>query len=84
MNSNAKRASIYLGAFLAIVMLASVFAPLINQRASTATTDTTAPTETVVPTFPPPPSNLNSISFDKVYLHPSGIFSIGQPDGWNA
>ncbi len=84
MNNSAKRASIYLGAFLAIVMLASVFAPLINQRASTTTTDTTAPTETVVPTFPPPPSNLNTISFDKVYLHPSGIFSIGQPDGWNA
>src|SRR3954454_1545512 len=84
MNSNAKRASIYLGVFMAVVVITGVFAPLINQRASTTTTDTTAPTETVVPTFPPPPSNLNSISFDKVFLHPSGIFSIGQPDGWNA
>ncbi len=84
MNNSAKRASIYLGVFLAIVMLASVFAPLINQRAATTTTDTTLPTETIVPTFPPPPTNLNTITFDKVYLHPSGIFSIGQPDGWNA
>ena len=84
MNNSAKRASIYLGVFLAIVMLASVFAPLINQRAGTTTTDTTLPTETIVPTFPAPPTNLDTITFDKVYLHPSGIFSIGQPDGWNA
>ena len=60
MNNSAKRASIYLGVFLAIVMLASVFAPLINQRAGTTTTDTTLPTETIVPTFPAPPSNLDT------------------------
>ena len=83
MNSNAKRASIYLGVFMAVVMIAGVFAPLIRQD-TLNTTNPTAPTETTVATFPPPPSNLNSITFDKVYLHPSGIFSIGQPDGWNA
>src|SRR5450432_838857 len=85
MNNSAKRASIYLGVFMAVVMIAGVFAPLINQNAAnTAADSSTAPTDTVVPTFPPPPSNLNSISFDKVFLHPSGIFSIGQPDGWSA
>ena len=75
MNSSAKRASIYLGVFMAVVMIAGVFAPLINQNASLNSANPTSPTETVVATFPPPPSNFNSITFDKVYLHPSGIFS---------
>lgn len=82
MNSSAKRASIYLGVFMAVVMVAGAVLPLIRQSATTTTLpDATA---TVLPTFPPPPANLNAITFDRVYLHPSGIFSIGEPDGWNA
>ncbi len=83
MNNTAKRASIYLGIFMAVVMVAGAIVPLFT-RNTAATTDTTAPTATVLPTFPPPPADFSTIKFDKVYLHPSGIFSIGQPDGWNA
>lgn len=80
--SSAKRASIYLGVFMAVVMIAGVFAPLIRQESSVL--NTTEPTATVLPTFPPPPADMNTITFDKVFLHPSGIFSIGQPTGWDA
>ncbi len=82
MQNSGKRASIYLGIFLAIVMGAGAILPLLRQDA--AATTTTQPTATVLPTFPPPPADFSSISFNQVYLHPSGIFSIGQPDGWTA
>ncbi len=83
MQSGAKKASIYLGVFLAVVMIAGVFLPYLNQSAQQTTTST-QPTDTVIPTFPLPPADMSTISFDKVYLHPSGIFTIGQPDGFNA
>lgn len=83
MNNNARRASIYLGVFMAVVMLAGVFLPLIRQNARTAQ-DAPDATTTSLPTFPPPPSDLTTITFDQLYLHPSGIFAIGQPDGWDA
>ena len=83
-NSPAKRATIILGVLLAIVMIGSVFAPLLSQNATTTTTDTTAVPPTTVATFPPPPSDFSVYTFNQVYLHPSGIFTIGQPNGWNA
>jgi hypothetical protein len=79
--NQAKRASIYLGVFMAVVLVAGIFLPLIRQSENAIIPE---PTETPLPTFPPPPSDLASIRFDQAYLHPSGIFSIGQPDGWNA
>lgn len=81
-NSSAKRASIYLGVFMAVVMIAGVFAPLIRQESSQITT--TSSTATVLPTFPSPPEDMSTITFNQVFLHPSGIFSIGQPLGWGA
>ncbi len=80
--SSAKRASIYLGVFMAVVMIAGVFAPLIRQDASTI--NVPEATATALPTFPPPPADMSAITFDQVFLHPSGIFSIGQPLGWDA
>jgi hypothetical protein len=82
MNNSARRASIYLGVFMAIVLLAGVFLPLLQQN--TTTQDVPEATDTPLPTFPPPPSDLTTITFDQLYLHPSGIFAIGQPDGWTA
>ncbi len=82
MQNSGKRASIYLGVFLAIVMGAGAILPLLRSNGSSPTT--VEPTVTVIATFPPPPADFNSISFNQVYLHPSGIFSIGQPDGWTA
>lgn len=83
MNNNARRASIYLGVFLAIVMLGGVFLPLLRNNAAT-TQEISNPTSTPLPTFPPPPSDLSTITFDQYYLHPSGIFAIAQPEGWTA
>ncbi|MCK6579218.1 MAG: hypothetical protein L6Q98_14060 [Anaerolineae bacterium] len=82
-SNSARRASIALGIFMAIVLIAGAIIPIFTQN-QTTTTETTPPTEAPIPTFPPPPSNLTEITFDKVYLHPTGIFSIGQPDGWEA
>ncbi len=82
MQNSGKQASIYLGVFLAIVMAAGVVLPLLRQRATT--TAAAEPTATVLATFPPPPASFDAIRFDQVYLHPSGIFSIGEPEGWSA
>ncbi|MEP7294354.1 MAG: hypothetical protein ABI835_21370, partial [Chloroflexota bacterium] len=68
---------------MAVVMFAGVFLPLMRQNAATVQ-DAPPATATVLPTFPPPPADLTTITFDKLYLHPSGIFAIGQPDGWTA
>ena len=84
MNSGAKRASIYLGVFMAVVMVAGVVAAIDPAGRIDDDADQPLPTATVLPTFPPPPADFSSITFDKVYLHPSGIFSIGQPTDWNA
>jgi hypothetical protein len=40
------------------------------------------PTEVPIPTFPPPIVDLNTIQFDELYLHPSGLFTVAQPTGW--
>lgn len=82
MNNSAKRASIYLGVFLAIVMLGGTFLPLFQNNTTTQTLPDA--TSTPLPTFPAPPADLSTVTFDKLYLHPSGIFAIGQPDGWTA
>lgn len=81
-NNSARRASIILGVFMAIVLVAGAIIPLFTQN--TPVTQTTNPTDVPIPTFPPAPSNLSAITFDSVYLHPTGIFSIGQPVGWTA
>ncbi len=83
MQNSGKQASIYLGVFLAIVMAAGVVLPLLRQDAASTSTST-QPTATAIATFPAPPADFSTISFNQVYLHPSGIFSIGQPDGWTA
>lgn len=83
MNNNAKRASIYLGVFMAVVLLGSAFLPLLKNITPIAQ-DIPNPTSTPLPTFPPPPSDLTAIRFDQYYLHPSGIFAIAQPEGWTA
>lgn len=81
--SNARRASIILGIFMAVVLIGGtilqLFAPNIP-----ITQETIPPTDAPIPTFPPPVTNLQSLSFDKVYLHPSGMYAIAQPDGWTA
>ena len=77
---NAKRASVILGVFMAIVLLGSTFLQLISRNRTT--TQTTVPTATAIPTFPPPPST-SGLDFSTLYLHPTNIFAIGQPSGFD-
>lgn len=81
MENGAKRASVILGVFMAIVLIAGVVIPLFTGN-TTTTTPITNPTEAPVPTFPAPVSDLNSILFDQYYLHPTGLFIIAQPTGY--
>ena len=76
---NAKRASVILGVFMAVVLIGSTFLNLFQNRSTTTTT--TVPTATVLPTFPPPP-DAAAIDFDTLYLHPTNIFAIAQPTGF--
>ncbi|MBL8147965.1 MAG: hypothetical protein JNL34_16420 [Anaerolineae bacterium] len=73
---NARRASIILGVFMAVVLIGSTFLQLISRN--TTTTQTVIPTATAIPTFPPPP-NAAELDFSTLYLHPTNIFAIGQP-----
>jgi hypothetical protein len=79
--SSARRASIILGAFMAVVLIAGAILPLIQQDAST--TQTIEPTDVPVPTFPPPITDFSTISFDLNYLHPTGLYTIAQPTGFD-
>lgn len=81
MQSGARRASIILGVFMAVVLIAGVILPLFSQNATT--TQTIQPTDAPVPTFPPPISDFTTISFDEYYLHPTGLFMIAQPTGFD-
>jgi hypothetical protein len=80
MQSGARRASIILGVFMAVVLIAGVILPLFSQN--TPTTQTIDPTDAPVPTFPPPISDFTTLAFDQYYLHPTGLFMIAQPTGF--
>lgn len=81
MENGAKRASIILGVFMAIVLIAGVIIPLFTNNLTTTTTTQTS-TDTPAPTFPPPVSDFSTISFDQYYLHPTGLFILPQPTGY--
>lgn len=83
MNNTARRASIALGIFMAVVLVAGAILPIFSQN--TTTEQTVQPTDAPIPTFPPPPADFaTTMSFDELYLHPTGIFAIAQPEGWTA
>ncbi|GIK29392.1 MAG: hypothetical protein DWB44_00055 [Chloroflexi bacterium] len=48
----------------------------------TASQQAIQPTATPQPTVPPPPADLSAITFDNVYLHPSALYMVNYPDGW--
>jgi hypothetical protein len=78
---NAKRASVILGVFMAIILIGSTFLQLISGNRAT-TTQNVVPTATAIPTFPPPP-DATAIDFSTLYLHPTNIFAIAQPAGFD-
>lgn len=71
----------YIGAIgLAVLMIASVFLPLFQNP--TATTQTIPPTAIPQPTVPAPVTDFSALSFEQRYLHPSGLYTIAQPSGF--
>jgi len=79
-NNQARRASIALGVFMAVVLGAGAILPLFNQ--TTTTVDTTQPTPAPTSTFPSPITDFSTITFDTYFLHPSGLYAVAQPVNW--
>jgi hypothetical protein len=84
MHARARRNLIIIGVVMLVAMGASTILPLLRQNVRTqANQPQVDPTEVPIPTFPPPIENVESISFDQTYFHPSGLFSVAQPAGWD-
>ncbi len=71
----------YMGIFLVVLMLLTSILPNFsnNQQPIEAPTLTPQPSAT----FPPPITDFSTIALDRRYLHPSGLFSVAQPSGWD-
>lgn len=67
---------------LAVLMGASIFFPLF--QSNRALTTPVTPTDIPQPTLPPPVTDFSGISFDQRYLHPSGLYTVAQPTGFEA
>ncbi|HLV33687.1 MAG TPA: hypothetical protein VKY59_01180 [Spirillospora sp.] len=75
-----KRWTYVIGFLLVGVMGLSTLLPVLAPRnLSSPVTEPVQPTP--MPTFPPPPDT-SAISFDQLYLHPSGLFTVAYPTGW--
>lgn len=75
--------SIYVGIGLAILMGASLIAPALQPTTTVQEAPTIEPTNTPEPEYPDPITDFSTISFEQgKYLHPSGLFTVSVPTGW--
>ena len=79
MNTTTKGFTVVIGIIMSVAMVGSLIIPLLSRQATQV--DAPPPTAIPEPTFPPPP-DVSQIDFDDVYLHPSGLFTLGLPTGW--
>lgn len=71
------------GIVLSLAMVASLILPLLSQNVTqNPQAEAIEPTEVPLPTLPPPPDTAQ-INFDRTYLHPSGLLTVGVPTGWS-
>jgi len=82
MSNTTKGLTYVIGIVMTIAMVASTILPLLTNNTVQNTAQAVEPTAIPEPTLPPPPDT-SQISFDDVYLHPSGLFTLGVPTGWN-
>jgi hypothetical protein len=80
--NTARTASIALGIFMAVVLVAGAILPLFTQN-QTVTVQPTVPPPPPTPTFPPAVTNFDGISFAQRYLHPTGLYTIALPTGFS-
>lgn len=84
MNKTTKTLTYVIGIIMTIAMVGSLILPMLSSNIGQAEIDAEAgrPTPLPEPT-PPPPPDTASISFDRAFLHDSGLFTIGAPTGWS-
>ena len=85
MNKTTKRFTVILGIIMSVAMVASLLIPLFSSQVGYTENlaEAERPTPLPEPTFPPPP-DIASISFDETLLHPSGLFTMAVPTGWQS
>jgi hypothetical protein len=81
MNRNRQRIYTGVGIFLAVIMAVTLFLPGLAPQ-QPAVQDV-PPTPAAAATFPPPVTDFTGIGFEETYLHPSGLFTVAVPTGWN-
>jgi hypothetical protein len=74
-----KRWSYLIGISMVAILILSAILPLIAPNNINTPQQRVEPTP--APTLPPPP-DLSAITFDQIYLHPSGLFTVAEPSGW--
>jgi len=84
MNRTTKSLTYVIGIIMTIAMVGSLILPMLSGNIGQAGIDAEAarPTPLPEPTLPPPPDTA-SISFDRAYLHSSGLFTLDAPTGWS-
>jgi hypothetical protein len=78
--TQSQRLYTYFAVFIALLMALSVIFPLFNLN--NPVVQNVDPTDIPTATQPAPPSDVNAIAFSNTYLHPSGLFTVAQPTGW--
>lgn len=81
-NTALRRFTVVFGITMAAVMALSLLLPAIAPQTQQLPVE--QPTVAPAPTFPPPPADLTTITFDQRYLHPSGLYTVAEPTGWFA
>lgn len=82
MSNTTKGLTYVIGIVMTIAMVASTILPLLTNNTPQSAAPAVEPTAVPPPTLPAPPDT-SQINFDDTYLHPSGLFTMGIPTGWN-
>jgi hypothetical protein len=77
--TRSQRAYVYFAVAMAVLMGASLIFPALQDNTVQQQVEpTVAPTSTL----PATPQDVSAISLDQTYFHPSGLFTVAQPEGW--
>ena len=83
MTQTTKTFTFIIGIVMTIAMVGSLILPMLTGNIGQAELEAEQPTPYPEPTMPAPP-DISAISFDRLYLHDSGLFTLDAPTGWSA